>query len=1245
MVMAGTAWGERPRGDLAFRSFTPEDGLTNLVVLAIAEDREGALWVGTDDGLFRIDGEHVVRFGREAGVVSSHIHAIAAAPDGALCVAGEDGLACGRGGQFVAVAPTASVTGLAVTPDALWIATNHGLLARRGSEVVPVDGGPAGDVTLLWADDRGVIAGRQGALMTREPGGAWRPLEVEVGAGDPIREIRRDRSGALWLRTATRMWRVRRGEIRGEDVTFHLPPSVDARFSSTMAASPDGDLVAATQAGVATFHADRWEVVGRARGLPTASAHVVYYDRVGDLWVGSIGIHRQLGRGLLERYTAATGFPGEAAWAIARGPRGELLVGTSQCLAEGIDGRWRCVAGTEGRVVRSIVAMPDGEVYFGAQATLYRRARDGGVSEVGQLEASRRVPRILSIAVAVDGSLWIGSDVGIWRRPPGGVPAQVLPPEGDPTRFVSAIVADGPRMWFAGHEGLRIFEDGRWSRLTIKDGLRATEVRYLARRRDGRLCVLYDQGLGVTCFRRAAGRLTDVRHVAAAEGLDAPMAYSLGEDRDGRLWIGTGAGLRVVTDDPAAPIDRFTARDGLSGDDATAMGFRLDDDGGLWFGSSAGLSHVAAERYHGPPTPPTVRVLALAVGAGDHGVRASFLANHHVEAEVEYQVRLRPHDDGWAGAKAREVRFSSLPPGDYQLEIQARARGGAWGAVTHAPFTIPAAWWQSPWVWLVGVVLGLGVAAMLVRGWQRATLQLRTRLLASQTDASFRAFVASMPDVVIVRRADGGIYLNEAAQQLLGQPRPRGERWLLRRVHPADRARAVALLRRVPGDRALVELRVRGDDGWRDLEVTHQTIELVGATAHVVVARDVSERRRMQAKMLIADRMVSLGTLAAGIGHEINNPLAYVRGNLEVIGEILENDDVAASRGEIAAALHDAIDGADRVGTIVRGLSSFNHATQERRVEVALDDVIRQAARLTHNELRHRAELVLDLRPTPPVLGDPGRLTQVVINVLINAAHAVAPGAADRNQIAIRTRSEGATVVLEVEDHGVGMEPEVVARVFDPFFTTKRVGEGTGLGLSICHGIVTGLGGQISVESQPERGTTVRIALPGVLATSAPPPVAPPPSLLAPSLRPRVLIVDDEPAVGEMLGRMLRADCEVTVLTSGEDALRRIAGGARYDAIVSDVMMPVTTGLELRDRLLAAAPDQAARLVFVTGGAFNTDIAERLEALDVPRLAKPFTAEALRGVVYQVAGAQRMPSAAAYLAPPPAEHEADAGGQ
>lgn len=1339
--------GDAPPGHVSFRSYVADDGLSNLVVTGIAQDGSGARWVATDEGLFRLDGERFVRLGPTDGISSAHVHAIEAGPQGGLCVGTRAELACGFGGGFERLAAF-SVSMMARSPGTLWIMTQHGLL-QWGGEGAPaqVSGVPGREMSLLWADERGVITGDGTSLWLSADGAQWTALTLTLqgvsgdaagggasgsapGTDDAeIRELLRDESGALWLRSARRIWRAAPGEATAREVTFGLPAAVDLRFGQSMTRTPSGEVIVGTSAGLGFFRGDHWEMLGAARGLPTSSAHVVFSDRSGELWVGSIGVHRRLGRGLIERHTVSTGLPGEAVWAIARTSSGALLVGTSECLVEVIDGEgggagtWACVAGTKGQVVRTIAPLPDGGVVFGgAPAEVFHRApageRGGGaIRKLADLREHGAL-QVLSVVVDDEGAIWIGANNGLYWRPPGG--AQVVPVEesgGRTSRFISAIVEDGPRLWFAGYEGLRVREDGTWTQLGERNGLLATPVRYLARRHDGRMCVIYDEGLGVTCFRYGGGALTELSHIGAKEGLDPLSAYSLGEDSAGRLWLGTGTGLRVIGPEPHNGIDRFTVRDGIAGDDASAMAFRLDGDGGLWFGSSSGLTRLAPG-YRGAGEPPSVRLLSLRIGgrtllggllpeeAGGGEERGSliggFVASSAELFDVEYQARLSPAQEGWLPAPTRRVRYVGLSPGSYQLEVQARRIGGTWGPPTRVAFEIAPAWWQARWLWAVAGVMVVAAAGLLALGWQRAALRRRTRTLLAQTDASFRAFLASMPEIVIVRRRDGAVLLNEAAQELFGTDGEDEKMWLMRSVHPSDRRRVMALLRgeaAATPARELMEVRVRAPDSeqWRDLEVSHQAVSLGGAPARILVGRDVTERRRLQTQMLMADRMVSLGTLVAGIGHEINNPLSYVLGNLEVIAEAVgrEETELYALRREVKAAARDALDGATRVRTIVQRLSSFSRSSEDVRLPVKLEEMVAQAVRLTHNELRHRARVVLALGPVPPVLADPGQLTQVIINLLINAAHAIAPGAADRHYITIRTHASEETVFLEVQDTGTGMDSQVVARAFDPFFTTKRVGEGTGLGLSICHGIVTSHGGQISIDSARGRGTTMRVSLPAhreasaasgasaaaAVATSSAVvadevddspmrPVSPPvasaaprsslaargstahalaesgalttagltaasltgvpsyiehsePSLVPPTEtgatpRPRVMVIDDEPAVGKVLARMLRGEHEVLVLTDGEDALRRISGGERFGAIITDVMMPVLTGLELREQLYAIDPEQARRIVFITGGVFNSDTAEMLEQPGVRCMTKPVDAELLRRTVREV---------------------------
>jgi signal transduction histidine kinase len=381
-----------------------------------------------------------------------------------------------------------------------------------------------------------------------------------------------------------------------------------------------------------------------------------------------------------------------------------------------------------------------------------------------------------------------------------------------------------------------------------------------------------------------------------------------------------------------------------------------------------------------------------------------------------------------------------------------------------------------------------------------------------------------------------------------------------------------------------------------------------------------AERRRMQQQLLIADRMASVGTLAAGVAHEINNPLAAVVANLELMAKditrLCEELEVADQFRDVLDELRDARDGADRLRHIVRDLKIFSRSTdEERRGPVNLKRVLESSLRMAWNEIRHRARLVKDYGDVPPVEANDARLGQVFLNLIVNAAQAIREGNAEQNVIRVSTRMDepSGRVAVEIRDTGSGIASENLSRVFDAFFTTKPVGIGTGLGLSICHRIVTALGGEIQVESQVGKGTAFTVFLAPTSfeeeVATALPDVTPPPR------RGRVLVIDDELMIIKALERLLVGEHEVTAVTTAGEARERILSGEGYDVILCDLMMPQMTGMALHAELLHAMPEQASRMVFLTGGAFTPDARAFLDGVPNQRVEKPFDTQHLRAII------------------------------
>jgi PAS domain S-box-containing protein len=486
------------------------------------------------------------------------------------------------------------------------------------------------------------------------------------------------------------------------------------------------------------------------------------------------------------------------------------------------------------------------------------------------------------------------------------------------------------------------------------------------------------------------------------------------------------------------------------------------------------------------------------------------------------------------------------------------------------------------------------------------------------SEQRFRALIESTSDGIFLLAADGEIiYRSPSGAQMLGLAPGEASGTLADRLFPEDGdmiGRTLEDVARKPGEPVLAQARVRRSDGTTAVldGVFTNLLDDPAVRGIVLNVRDVSERKQMEAKLMMADRMVSVGTLAAGVAHEINNPLAYVLANLAFLATALPPL-IKSQDHEVIEALREALEGAGRVRNIVRDLKTFSRADEILDGPVDLHRVLDAAANMAWNEIRHRARLVKDYATQlGPVVGNESRLGQVFLNLIINAAQAIPEGAADRNEIRVITRLAGDRVLVEVRDTGPGISPEDRGRLFDPFFTTKPVGVGTGLGLFICQNIIRSLGGEITVESEPGHGAVFRVSLPLSLEAEAILPASPQPAASTPGAR--VLVIDDEKLIGVALRRGLVGH-DVTSETSAVAALARLRKGERFDMILCDVMMPEMTGARFHDLLHAEVPELAGQLVFMTGGAFTQTARDFLERVPNQRMEKPLDLHNVRAMI------------------------------
>ena len=414
-----------------------------------------------------------------------------------------------------------------------------------------------------------------------------------------------------------------------------------------------------------------------------------------------------------------------------------------------------------------------------------------------------------------------------------------------------------------------------------------------------------------------------------------------------------------------------------------------------------------------------------------------------------------------------------------------------------------------------------------------------------------------------------------------------------------------------------VEMRaMRADGSEFPIEMVLSRTDAQGEVFYTASIVDLSERHnaalqieRQRDALRQSEKLSAMGTLLAGVAHELNNPLSIVMGRSGLLEEKCE------ALPEIALDAKRIREAAERCGRIVRTFLNMARSRPAVRSEVSLNDLARGTADLLAYSYRtHDVELGLELDPQlPNVSADADQLSQVLLNLMVNAQQALQHARGVR-RVTLRTGLDsGACAIpdmawLRVCDSGPGIAAEVAARIFEPFFTTKAEGMGTGLGLSVSASLMREHGGSLTLEpSKPGEGAVFRFALPVAMKAHA---VAPTPAAdearAEPAAVARLLVVDDEPEVVAMLRDMLeRAGYEVAVAESGAVALEMIVA-ANFDAVVSDLRMPDMDGAELWQQIAQREPPLARRILFVTGDTLSRDTRAFLTTAGCGTLEKPF---------------------------------------
>lgn len=746
---------------LNFRSYGREQGLRNLTVALLLQDRQGFIWVGTDDGLYRFDGSRFQLFGREQGLKSTLVNVLHQGPQGELWVGTDSGLALLRGETFETLTQglpeDLTVEDLANGPEGeIWVASRQGLYvgtAARGFRLEPHWGKAKAYALCASPDGQTIWVAGSKEVWRWQPQGSWICLDSGSKAGNEgVERMALDGSGRLWVRTSRGLYglSVEQRFREAEGV-----PVAESR-RSRLFLDAQGRLWCPNEKGLAYLEDGQWLQLGLADGLPVDFARSALVDHEGSLWVGSHGLFRSMGRNLWRSAGPKENLP-IPVWNLIRDAQGTLWVATQKGLARHRpDKGWEVLKGTEPYQFRALCQAADGQIYLGGEPPrLFGLNPKTGVPQaLADLPTARN--RILSLLPNPDGTLYVAtraSGLLLARRSGARWGFEPVPlPGGEPRERIHHLLRDRQgRIWAAGEKGLACFMGGRWVRFTAQHGLLATGVTYLAEAPSGDVWVAYLKPLGLSRVRLQEAQLKVLQHLGEKLGVAPLEIYLIGLDARKRLWVGSNRGVDIIQDpESEAPTrSHHGYEDGLVDEDTDAMAFLAEANGDVWVGTRGGLGHFNGSRYNGDPAPPATGILQAKLGQYRLSeltgpVRVPYRENtleirfapisYTNEAALEKQVKLEGLDPDWVTRDTREIRYPSLPPGHFRLLLRTRFGQGPWGPIRSLEFQILPPWWHTWWFRCLAVLTLAGAAYGFIR-WRLQALRRHNDELASLVEA------------------------------------------------------------------------------------------------------------------------------------------------------------------------------------------------------------------------------------------------------------------------------------------------------------------------------------------------------------------------------------------------------------------------------------------------------------------------------------------------------------------------------
>ncbi len=746
-----------PRSFFPFRSYGADSGLENLAIRRIVQDADGFLWVGTEDGLYRYNGERFTRFDFNSGLPSTWITDLLAVPSGGLLVCTPQGLSIQNRDTFETITESSGLPAgacNAVARDgrgAIWVAHKDGLFYKPATKFLRLADFPAGPVNAIVSLpglSNSIFAAVKGLVVRVDNYRVIGNLPVQPDSLEPIDSLAADRSGRIWAQSARKLFGLLPGSSRFQDQSAELPTISSGGVLST---DRGGRLWVPTDEGMSCLAGDRWIHFGPKDGLPTEGTQYVFEDREGSLWIGSLGVHRLVGRGSWTSWRRDQGLPSDSIWDIYRSRRGDLWVATDKGLCLATSQGWRVIPGTEKTVVRRIHEDSRGGLWLGLVPAAILRY-DPVTGQITRYGISQGIAgfRVLCLEEDGNGQLWAATDgAGLLRyRSAQNDFVREVVPQGSPDETFRYVLRDKHnRFWATGENGLLLRSNGRWRRFNRNDGLLRNHVSYIMEAHTGELWLSYFEASGIIRFTINNDKLEILERRNKQNGLSSEKVYMLGEDLNGDIWVGTGIGIDIFSN---TGVLHYSKGNGLAGDDINAMAFLAEANGSRFIGTSSGLSmyrsnidsdqtklpkpiFLSAGLNNQPLTfaPDTVPKFSHKFNTLE--VKFAVPSFMH-ESQFEYAIRLRGLEPEWHNSRIRESRYAGLAPGSYTYQVRSRVGSGDWSDIASISFEIEEPWWRT-WPAIAAWLMLIASAAFAGFRWRLQHLSKRTHQLENLVSA------------------------------------------------------------------------------------------------------------------------------------------------------------------------------------------------------------------------------------------------------------------------------------------------------------------------------------------------------------------------------------------------------------------------------------------------------------------------------------------------------------------------------